>query len=161
MKHLPKPHINTKTNQVNSLSLTVVISGIEDFENKENLNFLISKNNKFENAYKNQRRKVRKDQQDDSYDFLKESKLDSNWGTNNFPGGETKTQNTQDYRKDNDLAIDDIDFNFSAEKAVQKFTRFDICTELEDKNKPSETDSYDIPDEFSRRYDKNIQMIGL
>jgi len=39
---------------------------------------------------------------------------------------ETKTQNTHDYRKREDLALDDLNFNFSAEKAFNNLTRMDI-----------------------------------
>lgn len=99
-----------------------------------------------------------------SYDSSKESRL-RNMNYQNFlpdsncPEGETKTQNTQDFRKD-DLGIEDINFNFSAEKAVQNFTRFDINSNFEDKNKPSELDFYNVQDENSRRWGKNSRVLS-
>ncbi|CAI2381188.1 unnamed protein product [Moneuplotes crassus] len=73
---------------------------------------------------------------------------------NECPEGETKTQNTQDYRKDHDLAIEDLNFNYSAEKAIQRITRIDIDPELFEIPKASDVDESEIPDEVSRKCDK-------
>ena len=39
---------------------------------------------------------------------------------------DSKTQNTHDYRNKEELALEEFEFNFSDEKAVNKFTRMDI-----------------------------------
>lgn len=95
-------------------------------------------------------------------EYYKESKIETNLFTNEsienkLPEGETKTQNTQDYRKNDDFNIDDVNFNYSAEKPIHNFTRFELYPD-QDEQRPSEMDSYEVSYEVSKRREKNVKM---
>ena len=73
-----------------------------------------------------------------------------------LPENETKTQNTQDYRKKDDFNLDEMNFNFSEEKPINNFTRFDIYPDGEDA-RPSEMDSFEYEYD-NKRMNKNQRM---
>jgi hypothetical protein len=143
----------------------IINTGIHDLEDKENQNCLMEDREFNNQAYTRRKILTRTDSDNsDTDEYLKESKIETIPFTNEshenkLPEGETKTQNTQDYRKNEDFNIENINYNFSAEKPVHNFTRFELYPDQE-QQRPSEMDSYEMSYDVSKRNKKNIKMVS-
>jgi hypothetical protein len=139
--------------------------GIHDLEDKENQNCLMEGRVFNKQSYTPGKILTRTDSDNsDTDEYYKESKIKTNLFTNEshenkLPEAETKTQNTQDYRKNEDFNIENINYNFSAEKPVHNFTRFELYPDQEEQ-RPSEMDSYEMSYDVSKRAKKNIKMVS-
>jgi hypothetical protein len=113
--------------------------GIDTSDNKENHNFLMEPH-ELHNRYKRKNTECDENiNQANFEDYLKEQEPPSRYYDDTSEPTlqmepDSKTQNTQDYRKREDLALEEMGFNFSAEKAVNKFTRIEIYPENDHSN---------------------------
>jgi hypothetical protein len=143
----------------------IINTGIHDLEDKENQNCLMEDRELNNQEYTRRKILTRSDfDNSDTDEYYKESKIETILFTNEshenkLPEGETKTQNTQDYRKNEDFNIENINYNFSAEKPVHNFTRFELYPDQEEQ-RPSEMDSYEMSYDVSKRTKKNNKMVS-
>lgn len=154
-------HHKKKSSKVVRLSSV----GFNDLEDKENQNIFMAPKQSHQ-LYQQKQSMLRKREEGSESDEYYKAVIPNHYYNNEYnpqnenEEGETKTQNTHDFRKREDFALDDVNFNFSAEKPVNNFTRFELYPDEKEEDRVSDPDSNEVSFEISRRTNKQNKQVN-